>query len=346
MYPEVTEQTCIKCGKCVSICAASVTKGMVRDKNTLAYAACTKDEALRRESSSGGIFSELAKAVLGAGGVVFGAAFDETFAVKHVCVDDAAELDRLRGSKYVQSEVGTAYLQAKEYLERGRKVLFTGTPCQIGGLLSFLGKPYENLYTQDIICHGVPSPKLWKKYVDFRQMRAKSGTKRVSFRAKLHGWRLYSIQFEFENGKQYIKSSQQDPYMRSFLRDLPLRPSCYNCAFKTKQRQSDLTLADFWGIEKVCPELDDDRGTSLVILHSEKGGELFETIKGGLNFCEVEVDDAIKYNSAMTMSAPPNPQREEFIRTLNKKGFCAIKKYVRVPLIHTIIKIIKSMISR
>lgn len=347
LYPKVDRRNCIECGRCVSVCAvAAANREEYISGNAVAYAAYTKNEPLRLESSSGGVFSELAQAILSMDGVVFGAAFDEKFVVKHICVDRAEDLNKLRGSKYVQSETGETYLQTKEYLEQGRPVLYSGTPCQISGLLRFLGRPYENLYTQDIICHGVPSPKIWNQYVRFRQDKTQAGIKNISFRAKVCGWRTFCMRVRFENGEEYTKNLQQDLYMRSFLKDLSLRPSCYSCAFKTKHRTSDITLADFWGVEKVCPEMDDDKGTSLVIVHSTKGQALFDRIKENLVSLRVDLDEAIRYNSAMTVSVAANPKREAFIREVNKKGFSSAKKYVRIPLIQHMKRFAKSILGK
>jgi len=259
-----------------------------------------------------------------------GAAFDEGFRVKHVCVEDAARLGQLRGSKYVQSEIGNCFQEAKAFLKAGKLVLFTGTPCQIGGLYGFLGKEYENLYTQDIICHGVPSPAIWEQYVKYREEKAGAKTKRVLFRNKDNGWRNYSISFEFQNNKLYDQPSVADVYMQSFLKDLSLRPSCYACAYKTKTRCSDITLADFWGVQNCNPSMDDNRGTSLVLIHSDKGQVLFDAVKDNLEAQETSFEQAISFNPAMVKSVPLKPERSAFIKDVFCEDFAAIqKRYLR-----------------
>ena len=312
-----------------------------------AYAAQTIDESIRRESSSGGVFTEIATYILRQGGVVFGAAFNEDFSVGHICIETIAELEKLRGSKYVQSSIGTAYEEAKRQLKTGRLVLFTGTPCQIGGLYHFLGKNYDNLYTQDIICHGVPSPMVWQKYKEYRESVAYAKMRRAFFRDKHYGWKMYCVRYEFLNRTQYMKKTNDDAYMRSFARNLCLRPSCYHCAFKTPNRVSDITLADFWRIDKVCPELDDDGGTSLVILHSEKGNVLFGKIKDHIVCREVDFKEAIQYNSSMIKSAPMHRNRNAFMKEIGQNGFRRNAKcYLRVPLLNRVKSMVKAILRK
>ncbi len=333
MYPVADKDKCIRCGKCEKYCP--VINGLQRPAGRAAvraYGARSKKEEIRKKSSSGGIFTELAAAVLEKGGVVFGAALDEHMGLWHIAVKEQEGLERLRGSKYVQSQIGPAYRQAKEALEESRTVLFTGTPCQIAGLYSFLGRPYEKLYTQDIICHGVPSPLVWKSYIRCREKKAGSPLRAVSFRHKDGSWRRSALRLEFADGRVKMQKNTDDLYLRSFLSNLCLRPSCYACAFKTKERLSDFTLADFWGVEKLCPELDDDGGTSLVLVNSPKGAALFEGRKEGLLWREVDFEKAIEGNSAMVCSVPRNENRERFMACIKDEGFQeAAKKCLKLP---------------
>lgn len=347
LYPKVDRKKCIKCGRCVKLCPVS---GVVKQQNSghkiSAYAVQTNNEEIRKNSSSGGMFSEIATYVLQNEGIVFGAAFDEAFKVKHVGIDKIDCLGKLRGSKYVQSEIGISYIQAKEYLDAGKMVLFTGTPCQIGGLYNFLGKDYEKLYTQDIVCHGVPSPLVWQEYIAYCEVKSASKLQSAFFRHKKYGWKLFSVQLNFTSGAAYTHVLTEDLYMRSFLRNLTLRPSCYSCAFKSKHRPSDFTLADFWGIENVCPEMDDDEGTSLVILHSEKAHSIFDAIAENVRYKAVDIDEAIKYNSALLTSVPQNVDRAKFFDSLRSNGFSGVLKYVRVPLSQRLRRTIKTLIKK
>ena len=320
VYPNVNNEKCIDCHLCEKVCPALNIKPEDNSKPE-AYAAYNKNEDIRIASSSGGIFSLIAEHILNDDGVVFGAAFDKAFAVEHVCVDRIEDIAKLRGSKYLQSRIGETYREAKEYLESGKKVLFTGTPCQIEGLLSYLGKDYDNLYTQDIICHGVPSPMVWDKYVDYREKRSASKTQRTFFRHKNYGWKMFSVLFQFENNTEYVETLDKDIYMKSFLKNLCLRPSCYSCQFMKFHRNADITLADFWGIDQVCPELDDDKGTSLVFVHSKKGEELFNAINSSIVYSEVNAEEAIQYNSCMIKSVAEPEGRKAFMKEILKRDF-------------------------
>jgi coenzyme F420-reducing hydrogenase beta subunit len=279
----------------------------------------------------------LAEQVIDNGGVVYGAAFDANFQLKHCYVDSKNDLEKLRGSKYLQSQIGSTYKQAKGFLDSGRKVLFSGTPCQIAGFKSYLIKSYENLLTIDIICHGVPSPKVWEKYIEFRQHKAGSLAKSVSFRDKSEGWKQSSIAFLFNDNEKYRENLRNDLYMKAFLNNICLRPSCYECQFKTLNRQSDITLADFWGIVNIIPELDDDKGTSLVFVNSNRGKIFFENILTEAKFKEVNINKALEYNSAAIESAKNNSNRNSFFADLERlkfdklvKKYCTEKLYIRV----------------
>jgi coenzyme F420-reducing hydrogenase beta subunit len=320
-YPQVDSEKCIECGKCEKVCPI-INRGPVSTQQTEAFAAWNVNDDVRQNSSSGGIFTLLAETILEDGGTVFGAAFAPSYrSVQHIRIEDSEDLQRLRGSKYLQSVIGDSYKQAKVDLDSGKPVLFTGTPCQIAGLYAYLGKNYPQLYTQDIICHGVPSPKAWSKYLDYREMLAVSKVKEASFRHKQYGWKKYDVKFKFENQKEYVQDHGKDLYMRGFLSELCLRPSCHNCAFKGINRQADITLADFWGIDQLMPSLDDDKGVSLVLVHSEKGNELLEKAKKGIRSVSVSLDDAVKFNSAAVKSVKPHPKREYFFSYLDKTDF-------------------------
>lgn len=329
LYPKLDEQACLQCGLCTNVCP--LEKPLPQDKEITAYAAIHKNDTIRGASSSGGVFTAIATEIIEKGGVVFGAAFDDNFEVVHQYAETMEDLQKLRGSKYVQSTIGEAYTRAKKFLDDGKWVLFTGTPCQIGGLHAYLRKDYERLITQDIICHGVPSPMVWKRYVEYRQA-AVNGAKprRIAFRSKNEGWKRYSVLFSFDNDTEYRKTLNEDPMMKAFLQNLTLRDSCYDCAYKTKIRQSDITLADFWGIEKLYPELDDDQGTSLVIVQTEKGANLLKQLEGNLTLKQVDADNAIAYNSSMIRSVSRPSQRDTFLATVRDRGFAvAEKRYLR-----------------
>ena len=339
LYPHVNKEQCINCGICDSVCP--IIHKMNTNKSCTAIAAMNLNEKIRIESSSGGIFTLIAEAIIDEGGIVFGAAFADDFkSVHHICVEKKCDLAKLRGSKYVQSTINNTYTQVKEYLDSGRTVLFTGTPCQIGGLYSFLRKTYDNLYTQDIICHGVPSPMVWKKYVEEREDKATSKTQQLSFRHKKYGWKKFSIIFEFSNCKKYLKSLHEDSFMKAFLSNICLRPSCYSCSFKSLNRQADITLADFWGVQFVLPEMDDDKGTSLVIINSTKGARLFSSISSKIIYKVVDIETVIKYNSAAVKSCILNNRRDDFFRVIQNSDFkTAEKKFLIEPIKNKLLRL-------
>ena len=309
--PEINENKCINCKLCEKVCPVLNVKKEA-DGLPESYACINNNEEIRMESSSGGIFTLIAEEILKENGIVFGVSFNENLELNHVEVQNKEDLKFLRGSKYLQSNIGNTFKIAENYLKQNRRVLFTGTPCQIEGLKCFLRKDYDNLYTQDVICHGVPSKKVFEKYVNENKVQ------KVYFRNKENkGWNNYQILIKAKNSQKYI-NHEKDLFMRIFLNDLDLRDSCYDCKFKKKHRVSDITLADFWGIDKVLPEMNDEKGISLVILHSSKGKEIFEKIKNKILFKEVNFYDSIKDNQAMIKSCQYNENRENFFADLDK----------------------------
>jgi len=315
LYPLVDKDRCIKCGACIRAC--HILNPYEMDNNPTAYAAYLSDENIRQNSSSGGLFTPLSEYILSLGGVVFGAVFDDKFNVNHSCIEKKEDLEKLRGSKYVQSIIGETHKQAEEFLKQGRKVLFSGTPCQTAGLKFYLKKEYENLYLIDIICHGVPSPKIWEEYLKLTEDKNNDKVKKISFRDKTKGWRKFSMVFDFKTKKRQLKTLDDDRYMYGFLRNIYLRPSCYACVEKSLHRKTDLTIADYWGIENVHSEFSDDKGISLVFVNSEKGDKLFSKINDSVIKIDTDIKKAASYNTAATSSAKPNDNRDAFFNELN-----------------------------
>lgn len=343
LYPQIDENACVKCGLCEKACPVL----HLHEQKTIAAYAAMGEDSLRQESSSGGVFSLIAAHILNQGGGVFGPAFDDNLELTHILVEQPEDLKRLRGSKYVQSRVSDSYQQAKALLKQGLPVLYTGTPCQINGLRSYLGRDYENLYCQDIICHGVPAPGVWAKYVAYREQQAGGKAVSVNFRCKDSGWRSYQMRMEFENGQVYTCPFPQDPYMQAFLGDLCLRESCYNCSAKGDRHTADLTLGDFWGVEQVLPEMHDGQGTSLVLIHTPKGQALFDAIKAELKTCPIDAAVAIGYNPAMIRSSNRPKNREKFLKVIMTGDFQKnVKKYRPKHPIRKLKAVIKKIIKR
>lgn len=345
LYPVINGDNCVDCGLCNKVCPVE-NKILPNSKQPIAYAGKINDETIRIESSSGGVFSAIATYVLNNGGVVFGAAFNDDFSVSHIAVETIDDLSRLRGSKYLQSSIDDTYTLAERFLKEGRLVLFSGTPCQVNGLISFLKKPYENLITQDLICHGVPSPDVWQKYVRYRSALAGASARRISSRHKKYGWKRFSVSFSFENDTEYLCQLNCDPFMRAFLNNMCLRPSCYDCSFKSLERNSDITLADFWGIEKVIPDFDDDKGTSLIMVHTEKGKQILEKVNG-IILKSIDLNEAVKYNTSAYKSVKKPSKREAFLAQLTDENFeKKVNEFCRPSLKNRIKKIIKRILGR
>lgn len=344
-YPKVDYDKCIECGLCVKVCPI-INKTIIKNKPR-AYACINQNEEIRLESSSGGIFTLIAEQIINENGVVFGAEFNDDFELIHSYVETKEGLAKFRGSKYVQSKIGDTYKLAKSFLDKGRKVLFSGTPCQIGGLKSYLGRIHDNLFCIDIICHGVPSPKVFSKYTEYQEECSSASIQRIMFRKKNEGWNRYSVSLLFNNDTEYRQIFNKDLFMKAFLKDICLRPSCYSCEFKTLNRQSDITLADFWGIQDVMPEMDDDKGTSLCFINSISGQTMLKKIEDRILCQEVDINQAVKYNLAAISSAKYNSNRENFFINLNKIEFDKlVNKYCTDKLAYKILKKAKMILKK
>ena len=344
LYPKIDSGKCINCWKCKKACP--VIKDCSGNQKGVAYGCINNDEQTRMDSSSGGVFSLLADTILTDGGVVYGAAFDDEFNLKHICVESNKELYKLRGSKYIQSTISDTYKTAEAYLKQGRKVLFSGTPCQIGGLKAYLDHDYDNLFLVDLICHGVPSQKVFKIYLDSLKKNMNtslSDKSEVRFRDKANGWYGYSVSVKFDGTHTYCKNKSQDAYMKAFLNNISLRPSCYNCHYKSVNRQGDITLADFWGVKQQLPEMFDNKGTSLVLVNTEKGRRIFENISDSMKFMQVDYDRALKANTAAYQSCKMPRKRKQFMLSLDTVDF---KKNVESCTKPDMVSIIKKLIKR
>lgn len=317
LYPKVNEADCIDCGLCEKVCHE--LHPFEERKPQKVFAAINKNEKIRMLSSSGGIFTLLAEKVINEGGVVFGARFDEEWQVTLDYTENLEGLAAFRGSKYVQASTGETYKQCEQFLKDGRKVLFTGTPCQIAGLHHFLRKEYDNLTTCDFVCHGVPSPKVWRMYLNEVIDGANRAITDIQFRNKDNGWKAFNFTMEYNKDEQTVSlcsHHQQNHFMRAFLRDMILRPSCYQCQAKNGRSHSDITIADFWGINTEMPEMDDDKGTGLVLLNTDKGQTALDWSK--TNHKETTADIAIGHNPAYFRSVAAHPKRAEFFARIDE----------------------------
>ncbi len=320
LYPQINNDACVKCSICEKTCPVLNKKEQGFSTDVTCYAAKANEESIRKQSSSGGVFSVIAGNTLKNNGVVYGAAFDENFVVKHIGISSIDDLDLLRRSKYVQSDLNNSFSLVESNLKDGEPVLFTGTPCQVEGLLSYLKKPYENLITMDFVCHGVPAPDVWEIYKKYLQKQYNSTITDVNFRDKSLGWKNSSLRIEFQNGNVYCNTFGKDPYMRAFLANLDLRNSCYSCKFKNTRHKSDITVADFWGIDKIKTEID-DKGLSLLLVNTEKGSSLITEIQNQLTLTKEDVEKAFPYNPCIIKSATEHNFRQYFLSNYSKYDF-------------------------
>ena len=347
LYPSVDLNSCINCGACDKVCP--VRKPLVvNEKPTLAFAAQNKDEVIRRQSASGGAFSAFAEVVLKKHGVVFGGCFDKNFNVNHDYVKSINDLEKLRCSKYVQSNMGDAFIKVKKLLEEGILVLFSGTPCQIYGLKSYLKHDYKNLITIDLVCRGTPSPGLWKKYLQWISNKEKSKITFISFRDKHYGYAGSTMAVGFDNGKIDYDSRDVQFFKYTFFQDLNNRPSCYKCHFKTIKRDADITLYDCWHVDKFDKNMDDDLGTTMVLIHTEKGSNLFNEIKTLVRYCKADVKKAIDLDGIMAVQCPiPNPRRTQFFRDINSLEYeDLINRYFPVSFKKSIVQSVKPILYK
>ena len=343
-YPVANPDLCIKCGLCERVCP--VQNPMEPRKPIEAYAArtCSHSDG----SSSGGIFPSLATKFVQEGGVVYGAAFAPDLTVEHIEVTDKDGLEKLKGSKYVQSELYSAYEEVKDHLRNNKKVLFSGTPCQIAGLKKYLGNQTEGLLTVDVACHGVPSPGLWEKYVKAFEETHHCKLKSVNFRDKARSWRQYDVVYTNTQNEDIRIAAEDDIFLSLFRQDMTLRPSCYNCPSRNGRSGSDITLADLWSVHRTAPHMDDDRGTSLVLVNSEQGRAQIEALKIE-EICKVDPAEAVKENGGFAEEVVIPAKREEFFKGVHstKNLIKYMKGYiVRTPLHKKIYRKIRRALSK
>ncbi|MCH5342818.1 MAG: Coenzyme F420 hydrogenase/dehydrogenase, beta subunit C-terminal domain [Acetatifactor sp.] len=313
-YPKIDPSKCVRCDKCEKVCPY-INKITAESDLQMCFAAYNKSEEERFISSSGGMFIALAKEILQEGGVVFGAAYDERYMVCHMAAENEKQLIELIGSKYLQSRIGTIYQEVHAQVKLGRKVLFVGCSCQISGLISFLGQNYDNLVCVDFICLGVPSPKVWSDYLDTFFIRDKINF--VNFKDKSLGWHTFSLRINSDD-EEFVRNGRETHFFSGFFKALYSRPSCSACIFKQGKRLSDITISDCWGYRKIAPEMDDNKGLSSVVIHTEKGRQLFFRVKEQVVYKEANLEDILKYNRNYNTSAAMGEQRAEFWADYNR----------------------------
>lgn len=320
-YKAKKDNRCIECGLCEKICPFR-NIGINERFNVEYYALKNRDKRIQKLSSSGGAFEVLSKYVLEKDGVVYGAAFNENFNVNHIRITKIEELYKIMGSKYVQSNLNNIYKEIEKDLNNNKIVLFSGTGCQISGLKNMLKKSYDNIYTIEILCHGIPSEKVWESYKNYLCDKYNSKINYVSFRDKKYGWHAYSVKVGFANGKKYRKIVDNDIYMQSYLRGYNICEDCYRCPYKKRERIADITLGDLWGV-RVKRFKDNEQGISLVSINSNKGKKLFSYIKDNCDLVKLENEKTKNVISNMTGYAEkvPEEKRKLFFEMIESEDF-------------------------
>lgn len=323
IFPHIDSNLCIKCGLCQKVCAYQ----NVEEKHTplKTWAVSAKNRKTLEKSASGGAFFTLAYHIISEGGVVFGAVFNSDWSVSHFMAEKISDLKKLQGSKYVQSSTGNCYRLAEECLKKGTKVLYSGTPCQIAGLYGYLGRDYENLTTIDIICHGVPNNHMFQEY-----LKSLGNVTDFRFRDKKLGWGINGT--AVVNGKKIKIWQSASPYLYYFAHGMIYRDSCYICKYADSHRPADITLGDYWGIEKHHPEylkkgvLDSSMGISVVIANSEKGIKLIQKYKNSMNLFDSDFSKVSESNTQLRKPTAKSIQRDEIMKLYHKHGWTAVSE--------------------
>ena len=322
-YPVINQKKCINCGLCKKTCPVLNTENNLSINEC--YLAYNTDEKEILTSSSGAIFPLLADYILKNDGIVIGAILNNA-KLKHIAITKNKDLDKLKGSKYLQSDLGNIFTFIKERI-KDKKILFVGTPCQVAGLKSFIKQDFDNLYCIDLVCHGVPTPKLFSKYIKELEDKNNSRLKNYNFRDKSTGWRTYSNAITFENKTIVKELASKNEFMNLFLSDNTLRESCYDCNFKLGNKYSDITLGDFWGVERFYPEINNSFGISAVIINTEKGKKIFNQIVDKIEYKHCKLEEITSGNTSLVKSALKTNKRKDFFRDLENKNINYLNKH-------------------
>ena len=331
MFPEAAGESCIGCGLCESRCPVLHTSEKSRNLREGFYA-YSLDPRSRGAGSSGGVFHELARAFLRAGGVVYGAAFDEDFRVRHRAVTREEELPAIQGSKYAESDLADTFPEIDGRLRRGERVMFSGTPCQCAGLKSYLGGERSGLILVDLFCYGIQSPRVWEIYLQAVH-GDRDGIAGINMRDKTYGWQNYAMRVDYADGSVYCRDKKHDPYLKGYSKGLFIRPSCYDCTLKQFPRESDVTLGDFWEVNDMYRTVDAKNGVSMVLTNTAAGRTLLDSVRDRL-FCEsIDVERLTRIHPDIGRSADRNKNRDAFMTAVDADNFTRlIEKYAVLPL--------------
>ncbi len=336
LCPILNKDMCVECGLCKSVCPYD--KSPVLSEPTEVYGACDINKQSLLNSSSGGVFGVLADRIIKDGGFVCGVVFDECFKAIHILSDKKEDLEKMHGSKYVQSNLKYVFIEIEESLKNRKKVLFTGTPCQVDGLKSYLKKEYDGLYTVDLICHGVPSPLFMERYLEYIK-ETKGDINAISFRdKKKNGW-VASGSIHLKNNKSYSTSYFNDSYYQLFMDGVLFRECCYSCQYATSKRVSDITIGDYWNADSIMSLEQYSDGMSVVLLNTAKGKALFESVKKKLYTKESTLSHAVEGNVNLSRSSEKPGKRDTVYDDLNRNGFAfVVKNYCKFSYLVPFIK--------
>ena len=340
-YPVIDQDKCINCGLCKRTCPVINNKN--NNSINKCYVGYAKDEEIRFNSSSGGIFSIIANYILENNGIVIGASFNNDNKLKHIAITNNKELSKLRGSKYLQSDLDNIFTYIKNNI-KDNKILFVGTPCQVAGLKSFIKKDFNNLICIDLVCHGVPSPKLFDKYI--KELESNNGkVLNYNFRDNSTGWDNYSNTITFKN-KKITELRKNNNYMKLFLSDIALRNSCYNCNNKLGNKYSDITLGDFWGINNYYPDMYNKSGVSAIIINTNTGINIFNNINNNIEYKECLLDEIIKGNPSLIRSSKMPNRRNMFFKDIDRLNIKELaNKYTNISIYRKVINKIKKLLK-
>lgn len=323
LYPDVNHNTCINCRLCEKVCPIVNYVRKSKNDEQVAYLLQHKDDEICRQSTAGGAFTGIASYVIEHGGIVFGVEMTENYKVRHTSVETIEELEKFRNSKYVQSRIGHAYQQARRELQTGRMVCFSGTPCQVEGLRHYLGKDYENLVLVDVVCRAVPSPGVWNEYVKYETSK-RGEFSSIRFRDKTLGYQYSTMELKGKDGKIYRAGIESQPWLRMFFSGMIIRPSCTECKFRSRYRNSDFTIWDCFPSYKFDKKLDESRGTTRVLVHSAKGKKILEEIKEDYIAEKSNVTEAVNGVKEMVSSPKRNDKTKQFYIDFNTKDFAMV----------------------
>lgn len=326
-YPVIDPEKCVKCNLCQKVCPVLLNEDNREIGFPKAYIGRVADRDTRMNSTSGGFFSALSEFVLSKGGYVCGAVLTDDFHVQHVVSADRTIVQLMRGSKYAQSDMKLVMREVKNLLHAGKKVLFSGCPCQIAGIRAYLKEIPDSLILMEVVCHGIPSDKMLQSYLNVQREKMQADITSLEFRNKEKGWHRSAVHIEFSNGRIYHRPITVDAYMAGFLRNTTLKSSCYHCRFRNFRSGSDFTVADFWGAEVEMPDLDDNTGLSAIMVNTQKGLKIIQKLR--LELYKGDLEKIIHYNSNITKSAEVNPNRMPFYYFAEENGYPeAIKEFL------------------